>query len=267
MKTEVMTITPAMAEEMLRKNTGNRRLSKERVAHLAREISMGNWQNNGETIKLNGERLLDGQHRLSAVVMSGRPIETLVVSGLPTSVFATIDQQQKRGAHHVLHINGEVNSNNLAATIRTILDLRDDGIKWKRSSRTIPNGFFIDFLNEEPEVRDSVLSIHSRMKTVWQLCRGVAIPAALHYLFGQTHPSLRDQFFQRFNDGIGVMGGDPIFVLRQRLIQNAASAIAMDRTMLMAIIIKAWNATVEGRQIRQLKWLPDQEDFPAIASK
>ena len=267
MKLAVETITPESAAEMLTKNTGNRKISNARVAILANEMKAGRWQANGESVKLNGDRLLDGQHRLKAVVDSGVPIETVVVRGLPDSVFATIDQQRKRSANDVLARNGEVNTTNLAATIRTIVDLRNPDKKSKRSNSILPNAFFIDMITKEPGIAESLAEVHSRMTTVWRISRGASTPAAFHYLFGQSHPTLRDEFFHKLDTGEGAKEGDPVWLLRQRLIENCASSRPVERTIVMAWYAKSWAATVKGTPMRILKWSPGKEEFPEIVGQ
>ena len=54
----------------------------------------GEWKLNGKSICFdwNG-RLLNGQHRLSAVVRSGVPLTTLVVRGLDPALVPTQDNE------------------------------------------------------------------------------------------------------------------------------------------------------------------------------
>jgi hypothetical protein len=77
-------ITPAMAQEYLKFNTENyRSINNVRVISYAADMKAGRWQLNGEGIKFdtNGT-LIDGQHRLQAIVRAGVPIEMLVIRGI-----------------------------------------------------------------------------------------------------------------------------------------------------------------------------------------
>lgn len=66
---KVETITPEIAKTMLGENVNNRRISRDNVNLFAREIRNGEWRFNGEAIKFGKDgRLLDGQHRLLAVI-------------------------------------------------------------------------------------------------------------------------------------------------------------------------------------------------------
>lgn len=94
-KVVVTTITPESAQRLLRENSHNRPLNTKRVRRLATIIKEGRWRLNGDTVKVDKKsRLLDGQHRLHAVIQSDRPIQTLLVTGLDPSVFDTSEIQR-----------------------------------------------------------------------------------------------------------------------------------------------------------------------------
>jgi len=79
----VETITPEMAEAYLGFNHQHREIKSAKVGKFAAEMMEENWQLNGKTIVFDGEKkLLNGQHRLTAVVLSGKSLTTLVVRGI-----------------------------------------------------------------------------------------------------------------------------------------------------------------------------------------
>lgn len=68
-----MNVSPAKAEKWLEEaNIGNRSLSIPHVERLARDMKAGAWGDTPEPIAFDSNgRLIDGQHRLAAVVKSG----------------------------------------------------------------------------------------------------------------------------------------------------------------------------------------------------
>src|SRR5882724_10236142 len=89
---EVITITPRDATEWLRCNKNNGPLRKRHGEFLARFITSGNWQVNGKAIVIADDaQVLDGQHRLFAIIDAGKPIQSLVVYGINPEAFSTID--------------------------------------------------------------------------------------------------------------------------------------------------------------------------------
>lgn len=95
---EIKLITPEWAGEQLKAfNTGNRRMRRWWSEALAQSIKRGEWILTHQGIAFTEDgRLLDGQHRLFAVVLSGVPVEMFVFSNVPNNAFSVIDIGQKR---------------------------------------------------------------------------------------------------------------------------------------------------------------------------
>lgn len=106
MRTVIEKITPKMAEEWLSNNMVNRNINQYRVASYAYAMANGTWQLNGETIKLdtNGQ-LIDGQHRLSAIIKAGATVEMMVVYDVPVTV-SILDRGRNRNITDSLLIEG-----------------------------------------------------------------------------------------------------------------------------------------------------------------
>lgn len=88
MNIQMVKITPEIAEQYLEKNKGNyRSINRSRVLAYAEDMASGNWVQNGEAIKFseNG-MLIDGQHRLQAIIQSGKTIEMPVITGIDNDV-------------------------------------------------------------------------------------------------------------------------------------------------------------------------------------
>ena len=92
----VFKVTPAHAEKWLEMNTGNRKIRTSHVRHLANQMEQGRWMLSPEPIVFSPKRLLDGQHRLSAVLMSGCTIEASVALVQNEDVFRVLDQGVNR---------------------------------------------------------------------------------------------------------------------------------------------------------------------------
>src|SRR5690625_2666804 len=82
-RVNVVTITPQLAEQLLGKNPNNRKISRTNYNTVRRAIEHGEWELNGEAIKLSQDgTVLDGQHRLMAVRDTGISIQSLLIEGL-----------------------------------------------------------------------------------------------------------------------------------------------------------------------------------------
>lgn len=79
MKAEIKVVTPKIASDILEHNTVNRKLNRSAVEQYARDMQNGLWKLGGQGISISSSgRLLDGQHRLHAIIKSNVPVTMLV---------------------------------------------------------------------------------------------------------------------------------------------------------------------------------------------
>lgn len=93
MKSEVKTITPDLALQYLDDNIAeNRSIRQATVSKYARDMRHGRWRltHQGIAFDENG-KLIDGQHRLWAIVEANIPIDMLVTTGIPVGDVVVID--------------------------------------------------------------------------------------------------------------------------------------------------------------------------------
>lgn len=110
-------VTPTVAAEMLELNAkGQRTISRDAVERYATDMATLDWVFNGAAILIsNTNELLDGQHRLSAIVESGESQVVLIVRGVDPFAMSTIDAGRKRSYADSLKIRGFANHTALAA--------------------------------------------------------------------------------------------------------------------------------------------------------
>lgn len=99
-------VTPQMAQTYLEHNTNNRHLSPYQIGKYAHAMSIGDWQLS-DPIKFDTYgRLIDGQHRLAAIIESGVVVPMFVVRGLDPSAQDVIDTGRARTASDALKMHG-----------------------------------------------------------------------------------------------------------------------------------------------------------------
>ncbi len=92
---QVETITPEVATRMIESSDDfrNRRINNTKVSEYARAMEEGRWTLSPDAISFDPHgRLINGQHRLWAIIESGVTIQGLVVRGLPTETFQNMDR-------------------------------------------------------------------------------------------------------------------------------------------------------------------------------
>lgn len=77
-------ITPKMAATCLKRNDRNRNIDLNRVALFAKTMSDGKWVATHQGLAFDADKnLIDGQHRLAAIVKAGVVVKMQVTSGIP----------------------------------------------------------------------------------------------------------------------------------------------------------------------------------------
>lgn len=117
---EYVLVTPEIAAYWLTKNiTHNRNLTKSNIEDRMSDLENGSYVFNGTTVKFNSRReLIDGQHRLHAIVKTGISACMLVVKGLGDEALSTLDQERVRTVAQILDISKRklVNAPTVVAT-------------------------------------------------------------------------------------------------------------------------------------------------------
>jgi hypothetical protein len=97
-----LTITPEMAAEFLKHNVTNRPLRPGQVDKYAFDMQSGEWALTHQSIAFNSRHeLIDGQHRLNAIVKVGRPIPMHVTFNVEAGYGDPIDRGLSRSLSDV----------------------------------------------------------------------------------------------------------------------------------------------------------------------
>lgn len=93
----VVEVTPAMARQWLQANTQNRKVRRNHVELLTRDIAEDRWRITHQGIAFSDKgRLIDGQHRLTAIIRADKPAFLTVFIGLSDEMFGALDRGQRR---------------------------------------------------------------------------------------------------------------------------------------------------------------------------
>lgn len=100
MSSEIINVTPETAAAWLEHNVPNNRpVRAVDVNKFARDMANGNWRLTHQGIAFNKDgKLIDGQHRLRAVVQSGCTVPMLIWHNLPDNCLSRIDTGLARTA-------------------------------------------------------------------------------------------------------------------------------------------------------------------------
>ena len=210
-------VTPELASAYLAANKRNRPLRKARVERYARDMTEGRWQMNGETIIISDEdNLLNGQHRLEAVVKAGVPVWMMVTTGVPESAFSTMDAGLTRTAGDVLGMKGVLNFNQVAAVARICLNYKDGvGLSTPRTNLEIEEA-----LELHPEI-ETYVSSHNK---IYNLAHSSIVIATCYLAqrFGIDTENSVDDFVRGVSTGVNLDEFDARLTYRNKIIAMTA---------------------------------------------
>lgn len=256
---ELETITPGIAERLLGDSEGYnfRNVDWKTVAAYAEDMDRGNWHQNAETISISADgRVVNGQHRLHAVVKSGTTQKFWVARGVDNPM--GIDENKKRRTSNFLTHYGFKNATALSSAITMSILLARGAALTHGGNHKISVSAARDWLEENPGIEDSVL-VGMRAKLLQQ-----SVASALHYEFAKRDKDMADAFMGCLGKVAppGYDSGDPVMRLRSSL-ETGSSGRRMSRGYQAALVIKAWNAWRGGTTPKLIKW-STKEEFPEI---
>lgn len=254
-------VTPELADELLERNVNNRKLQTKRVEKLAQTMIKGEWQFNGDTIRISASgRLLDGQHRLAAIVKSGVSQRYIIVYGLDDGAFTTIDVGSARNASQMLQMTGAKHVTALAAAAKMHLLLRSVGKPIHGNLEKQPtHAEVVDFAESSEDLKESAQFSNSR-KWVNRYV-GPSVGAFCHFEFGIVSKSLRDSFFEELMSGETTYQDSPIRFVRDLLIEERGSKYAPNRERRIAILFKSFRLYRDSKPAKIVRLPKNQEEW------
>lgn len=266
---EKILITPAKAKEYLEANIDNRRIKQPVVLKYANDIIANRWlEDTGESIKIaKSGRILDGQHRLHAIIKANKSIYFHVATNLDENVFKVIDTGSTRNATDVFKIEGIKNENKLPSII-SFFNLLEAGKKHKslHVHEKSTNAMLLEQYYEDENFWQSV----ARNSFNWYLgFAKILTPAFIGGFYAHFYKLNNDKahsFMLQLTSGINVEN-ETILLLRNKLMVDKMSIKKMPQTLKMALVIKTWNCFITGKTTKFLKFDSTREEYPkAIGS-
>jgi hypothetical protein len=209
--TEYVAVTPKMAEEWLKANTSNRRISEIVVEAYARDMRAGAWKLTHQGIGFDTSgRLLDGQHRLHAILKAGFPVMMAVTRGLSASAQEVVDAQKPRSVADQLGlIDGLPSANKYAGACRVIAEIEAGKVIDKYTlagTRAILATYKEKITNLLGIVKNSPFD-------------SVLVTGSLAFCMAADESRIRI-FAKQIRDGEGLKRTDPAYLIREYVLKQ-----------------------------------------------
>jgi hypothetical protein len=268
MKIEKMFISPEMAKQLLEQNTKNRNISFNRVTRYANDILNARWvEDTGELIKIDiNNVIVDGQHRLSAIVKARKGIYCHIATDLSPLVFEVIDSGKSRNCADILTISGIPNATKVAAFIQSYNLIRSPYYRASKSSteNQLTPKMVLAYYNNNKHFIDEVIKRSSHLYNIFQRVWVNGEVTLFYGLLTSIDNAKGREFMRQVCQGTDVTN-ESIIVLRNRLISDkihsSKSSLPSHRR---ALVIKTWNAFYTNKTIKSLKYNPEIEEYPKI---
>lgn len=261
-------ITPTAAKQYLEANVSNRRVKIPVVMQYANDMATGKWkEDTGEVIKISKTGLiLDGQHRLMAVVKSNKAIYFHIALNLEEDVFDVLDTGSTRNATDTFKVKG-IKQENVIPSIISMHNLLLSGKKagLQKNHKSTNAALLEQYFEDEKFWQNIARQSHS-----WYLSFAKILPPSYlggfyaHFL--KLYEEKAEDFLKQLATGIGITN-NTVVLLRNKLMQDKMSPRKMPNDLKRALIIKTWNLFVKGKTVKLLKYDTLREDFPIALSK
>jgi hypothetical protein len=240
-----------------------RQLNRARAEVMSADMRRGVWDLNGETIKYDEDgKLQDGQHRFLASVLSGCSFDSAVAYGVRR--ISNVDTGGPRRLANELHHRKVPQPNKVAAVVKLVAAHECGQLLTAVRQSWGTRSMLLDCFEKNERIVDFVRATTG--------CRQQGFVAAVAFIGGCGELyDLPRYFIEGLISGKDLSSDDPVFVLREKLIDEGKSRQGQSaRVPLFARIVKAWNllvsgspATVDGLRFRAVG--PAREPFPEIS--
>lgn len=233
-------ITPMLAQQYLDTNLDHQRPVNQRHVNFLSSEMKHNWEDAGDTIKFDTEgQLFDGQHRLRAIISSGRTMTLHVARGCNPAAFAVTDTGKNRNLSDILCIQGEMYYSDLSAALRYAYYL-SRAYPLECFNDRVSNVTLLAFLDRCGGLRKTLHMYSSG--SMKERFSPPGITAAFHYMTAKLDEDLANETWPALITGEDINSEMPIFMLRKKLLNNQESLEKANRKTVFYWMIKTWNA-------------------------
>lgn len=232
------------------------------VRKLANAMTENMWAPNTENIKIaylgNKAFLIDGQHRLNAVIMAKKSVQMLVariiVKDEAELMFQTthIDIGKNRDTADMLHLLGIEEAKTLIPSVKVMLNLTSGNPYFWRTKDPWTVTELHEFMQpRQLALREAAQGGGALTKKLKGLPRRSLVAA---YYFTHQHHKNADIFWSAMKTGENLSEGSPMLTLREFIRQNHFTEIDTHNIYDgVGVIFYAFNKFLENEELRRIR--------------
>lgn len=251
-------VTPELAQQILERNfPNNRSRSPARIDNYASDMLNDRWSLNGATIVRDRKtgRLINGQHRLAAVVKAGITVPFLVVWTDDENAFATLDIGKSRSGGDILKIAGFKYGKNVSSIANLVADV-EAGVVGRQGQ--VPKSELVDFVEARPGLEEAAAFLSGIAKLYKQTNeRGLVRPAVigcLYYFWSKADKDRAKRLLRTIGVGVDPDNPDPrgssapAYVLNEKLRNDVKQKRTRPDRVYLHLFQKCWDMDVENKK-------------------
>lgn len=251
----MLDVGPELAQLWLKNNFRNRPIREDTVKAYARDMLTGSWVPTHQGIAFNDrDELIDGQHRLHAVILAKATVRMMVTFGLPSKIdgkemttMDAVDRGATRSVGDQLAIQHGIRYGSTTASICAAIA----SICFGERTRRLSVGQTLEVYRAFEHCVDYV--IENKSKAVGLRSTGVLAGFAFAMAAAGDDRTIIAHF-TNLNTGENLKAGSPIGALRNFLTSPEARLItrSLDRG-LAELVLRALQLELEGKTVDKLE--------------
>lgn len=253
-------IDPDIARVYLTKNIEhNRKITEWKVDQYGQDMRDGKWVPTSATIKFDEDgHLIDGQHRLLAVVDADVTVPMAVSWGEPRDAVYVIDTGMSRTGAASLTVAGVTTAGagpQIAATANVLQAIENGLFRHAMSSlgrqERLTNQQMVEYVR--PRVDGLVEGNHKAKQAYRNLPMNQSVLAAAYIIFKRIDPEAADEFYRLIAEGVSQGTGDPILTLTRRVTGDRMSGRRTLQSTALFMLFRTWNAWRDGEKMNKIQ--------------
>jgi hypothetical protein len=252
-------VTPAIAHRWLLNNVRNRKIDHDTIQAYARDMKNGEWQSTHQGVAFNDQdELIDGQHRLHAVIASGCTVSMLVTFGLPSVIegkevtpMDCVDRGRPRSVADQLKLQHGLSHGTAIAQV-TMGIAR---LCYQKRTRRLSVGQTLEIFRAWQAPIEHVIRFRSKEPGL----KAAGVLAA--FAFALAADVRLKLMFDRLNNGKDLAPGSALHALRTFLVSDDAKLLnrGSDRA-LAELVLHAILLEIQGTEVHHLTLDPAGAD-------
>lgn len=259
-KLSIELITPEIAQEILSKagqtDFINRSLSQATVRKYARLMQNNEWTISNDAICIAKDgSLLNGQHRLQAIIYSGVSVPMTILTGMDKATFAYMDRGKTRSNGDILSVFNIKNANYVGYAILAIIAYLKH-CSFSYSSTHFEEASIAKYAciyHKYADIFDAGCAYYYAQRQEKLLSPKIAV--AFFVILASIHFEQAKWLFEKIIYGENIARGNTYYTLRKVLLQYKDTTQHVRILKTSTAMILAWNALLRGaNNIKVFRW-------------